>query len=88
MQATNTAKNIVHAISSGEDCDDGAWLARNATENMPIATKSVAIGLIEPFSKLAVKTGKIGIYSIFVRGIVVWQKPERTISIIAGMYVR
>ena len=56
---------MVHETSSSEDCEGGAWLARNATENIPIAIKNAAIGLIEPLSKFAMKTGKIGIFSVF-----------------------
>ena len=71
LQATHVAKNITHATSWGEACDGGAWLARNATENMPIAIRNAAIGLIDPLSKLAVKMGVIGVISVFICKILV-----------------
>ena len=47
----NVATNIVHATSCIEDWDGGAWLARNATEKIPIEIISAATALFEPFSK-------------------------------------
>jgi len=70
--AINAATNIVHATSSIEDWDGGAWLARNATEKSPIETISAATSLLEPFSKSIFEMEEI-IFVYMCRSILGWR---------------
>ena len=68
----NVATNIVQATSSIEDWDGGAWLARNATEKIPIEIISAATGLLEPFSKSIFEMRGI-IFIYMCRSILGWR---------------